>query len=185
VVTSDVGGCKSDSSTGVTITVSPQPKADFDINNPAQCGSGNSFVLTNNSTQSPGTFSTLWDFGDATTSSLFTPASKHYTSSGNFVIKLLVYNVYGCRDSVSKTIFSGNPTAAFTYTKKCGGLVEFTNTSINATDYEWIFGNGSYCTNSSSNISRVFNPGNGNVSRTYTVTLIARNNGMCSDTELT
>lgn len=182
VVTSDVGGCKSDSSTGVTITVSPQPRADFDINNPAQCGSGNSFVLTNNSTQSPGTFSTLWNFGDATTSSLFTPAPKHYTASGNFVIKLVVYNVYGCRDSVSKTIFSGNPTAAFTYTKKCGGLVEFTNTSINATDYEWIFGNGSYCTNSSANVSRVFNPGNGNVARTYTVTLIARNNGMCSDT---
>ena len=182
VVTSDVGGCKSDSSLGVTISLSPEPKAYFDINNPSQCSINNSFVLTNNSIQSQGTFSTLWNFGDASTSNLFTPPAKNYTATGNFVIKLLIYNVYGCKDSLSKSVFVGNPTASFTYTKKCGGIVEFINTSINATDYEWIFGNGSYCTNSTSTFSRVFNPGNGNVSSTYTVTLIARNNGRCSDT---
>ncbi len=154
------------------------PTSGFTINNAIQCSSNNNFIFTNTST---GAVSYLWSFGDGTTSTAVNP-TKHYNTNGNFTVKLIITNASGCKDSTTKYVFSGNPTAAFTYIKKCNGEVEFTNTSINATDYEWIFGNGSYCTNTLTPFTHTFYAGSNNTSRTYTVKLIARNNGMCSDT---
>ena len=157
-------------------TVNPLPNASFTVNNPVQCGI-NSFVFTNASSNN---LTNNWNFGDNTNATTL-DATKSYTTTGYFDVKLVVTNSYGCQDSLSKQVFVGNPTASFTYVKKCNGLVEFTNTSINATDYEWIFGNGSVCTSSTENITRKFISSDMNGTN-YMVSLIAKNNGICTDT---
>lgn len=45
-----------------------------------------------------------WDFGNSTSSNIQGPHSKTYSSVGNFDVKLIVRNQFGCIDSVSKTI---------------------------------------------------------------------------------
>ena len=113
----------------------------------------------------------------------YTP-NTNYIGTDNFIYQVCDLGMPIICDTaiVYITIKDCKPTAAFTYNKLCNGLVEFNNTSTNATDYEWIFGNGSFCTNSPATFTREFYAGNGNVAHTYTVTLIARNNGRCSDT---
>lgn len=176
VIIADSGACISDNSNTISVTVSPSPSASFTVNNPVQCGI-NSFVFTNASSNN---LTNNWNFGDNTSATTL-DVTKSYTTTGYFDVKLVVANSYGCQDSMSKQVFAGNPTAAFTYVKKCNGLVEFTNTSINATDYEWIFGNGSVCTSSTGNITRKFISSDMNGTN-YMVSLIAKNNGICTDT---
>lgn len=157
--------------------VRPFPVANFTINNAVQCLSQNSFEFTNTSVANADSLTNnLWSFGDFTTLSV-TNSTKNYNANGTYFVKLVTTNSYGCKDSVSKSVYVGNPTAAFTYTNKCNGIIEFTNNSINANNYEWIFEDGrSYCTNSISNFTHKFTPG------TYLVTLIAKNGGTCADT---
>ena len=176
VIVADSGACFSDNSNTISVTVSPSPSANFTINNPVQCGI-NSFVFTNASSNN---LTNNWNFGDNSNATTL-DATKSYTTTGYFDVKLVVTNSYGCQDSMSKQVFAGNPTAAFTYVKKCNGLVEFTNNSINATDYEWIFGNGSVCTSSTENVTRKFISSDMNGTN-YMVSLIAKNNGICTDT---
>ncbi len=58
-------------------------------------------------------------------------------------------------------------TAGFTYSNGAGNLVTFTNTSLNATDYTWYFGDGDSSTTANTQHTYT-NPG------TYTVTLVAK-----------
>ena len=70
----------------------------------------------------------------------------------------------------------GNPIASFGYVKDpCSPIITFTNNSLNANSYQWIFGgaNASNQINPSFNFS---NPG------TYTVALIAQPGSVCADT---
>jgi len=64
--------------------------ASFSVNAAKQCITGNSFVLTNNSSAAAGT-GYFWDFGDGTTSTEANPI-KVYSRSGNFRIHLEVRN---------------------------------------------------------------------------------------------
>jgi uncharacterized repeat protein (TIGR01451 family) len=117
-----------------------------------------------------------WDFGDATTSTA-TNENKTYATTGSFNVKLVVTNAFGCKDSITKPVYTNNPVAAFTYTNKCNGVIQFNNTSTNANNFEWRFSNGrSYCTTSLDSFNFTFSAG------TQTVTLIANYNGSCSDT---
>jgi PKD repeat protein len=97
-------------------------------------------------------------------------------ASGNYYF---IYTVSGgCSDTVK--VFAGNPTAAFTYTINCKNEVTFVNTSVNATDYEWIIGDRTICTTSSINAQTLHSDVEGGTS--YMVTLIAKNNSLCYDT---
>ncbi|MEI7977312.1 MAG: SdrD B-like domain-containing protein [Bacteroidota bacterium] len=121
-----------------------------------------------------------WYFGDATTATTVN-ASKTYAVAGNKNVKLVVENEYGCKDSIIKQLFAGNPTASFTYTKNCKGEVIFNNTSTNATDYEWIIGDSTICTTTSIPVQKLYSD-NSASGTNYLVTLIAKNNSLCYDT---
>lgn len=92
---------------------------------------------------------------------------------------VVVTDSAGCQDSATFTItVNTNPTADFTMeiAPDCEGiLVEYTNLSVDASDYEWIFSSGGTSTD--------FEPTNVfPYSGTMTTTLIAINANGCDDT---
>lgn len=118
-----------------------------------------------------------WDFGDGGTSTLDTPIHT-YTTAGTYTVTLTITTINGCTDIDSFQIHVGIlPTAGFTVSPDtiCNhGTVYFTNTSINATSYNWDFGDGS--ATGATNPSHLYT-----VSGIYTIILTAYNNG-CPDT---
>lgn len=86
-----------------------------------------------------------WDFGglgSATTS----PALFKFASTGNKNVRLNVTGQSGCSYSATRTVSVVTPpTAGFTATPETGASplsVQFTNTSANAAQYAWTFGDG-------------------------------------------
>ena len=176
VVSTDSGGCSSNSSNTLTVAiVNNPPVADFVVNNDNQCFGGHTFHFTNQSSSPGASVSYLWNFDDLTSSTDTNP-TKTYVSEGTYQVKLIATNFYGCKDSISKTVHAGPPIANFSYTRNCDGTVTFHNLSSFGNDFEWQFGNGFYCTNSTADITHQYGPGD------YNVSLIARNNGLCADT---
>ncbi len=122
--------------------------------------------------------SSVWTFGDGTTSTQTNP-TKAYSSIGTFTVRLV--NQYAvCRDSVTQTItINPRPTASFSSTDtiscRAPHTVSFTDASANAVSWNWNFGDG--------NTSTLQNPVHtytalGN----YTVRLVVTNNLGCTDT---
>ncbi len=65
---------------------------------------------------------------------------------GNQTLYVTVENQFGCiyQDSVFTTVYDDNINLSFTYEVQCdGSTVEFTNTSTDAFNYVWDFGDGS------------------------------------------
>lgn len=54
-----------------------------------------------------------WDFGDGTRGSVLKNPSHNYTSNGFFTVKLKVYSLLGCVDSIEKQIFVAGPQPEF------------------------------------------------------------------------
>jgi hypothetical protein len=108
IVTDTISNC-SDSSNEVTITIYPNPIANFsfeyfktDSNNVNK----NKVVFTNLSSD---TTSSLWLFGDNNNSSLMLKnASFVYNKSGNYTVKLIVKNINNCTDTSTKQIVITN-----------------------------------------------------------------------------
>lgn len=145
----------------IIIRALPSPVASFNITSAtAQCLAGNRFDFLNISTISTGsnTLSHYWKFGDNTTSTAVNPFHV-YSSPGNYIVKLIVTSLDGCRDSMQRnlTVYS-HPDASFTLndTSQCllGNQFLTTNTTAfpypsgNLT-YHWTFGDGgsSFLTN--------------------------------------
>lgn len=144
LVTTSSYGCR-DSITD-TIHIRPNPVSVFTINNPQQCLRGNSFVFTNNST---GQVSNFWNFGDTTTSALPSPPAKFYKFSGIKAVKLVVTNIYGCRDSVTWNVnVRPHPVSGFKVndSDQClkGNNFVFANTSSGQSSNKWDFGDSTY-----------------------------------------
>ena len=139
---------------------------------------GDSVKFTNVST-GVSVLSALWDFGDNTTSTIFTP-THIYTQTGAFTVTLIVTDIHGCKDtSTLQFINVTKPQASFTMNDSvavCPPLqVLFTSTSQNATSYLWDFGN--------TNTSIIANPANlYTTSGDYLVQLVAVNVHGCRDT---
>lgn len=148
---------------------------------------GTSASFTDNSTHGAGDpiISWNWDFGDASptaTASIQNPAHT-YTAQNTYTAQLIV-NTAHCSDTIAQPIIVNiKPTAGFTYSpvNGCPNLsVTFTNTSANATVYNWNFGNG--------NISAATDPtevftNSLTTNKIYTVTLTASTASGCSDTQ--
>lgn len=125
----------------------------------------------------------VWDFGDGTTSTEAYPTHL-YTNPGTYTVRLTATDNFTCNPTddttVTITVYDG-PTASFTYTPttpKENTPYEFTNTSINAVNYKWEFGDGdSLLTTSMLPVSHTYN-----TAGTYPVCLIAFNENGCSDT---
>src|SRR5204863_4628197 len=121
-------------------------------------------VIFTNSSQNATTY--LWNFGDATTSTLANPTHT-YSASGTYNVSLIATTAAGCHDTiihpvpVSFTL----PVAAFTPNPTvCTYTVSFTNQSTGANNYAWTFGDAS--TSTAANPSHAYaSPGN------YVVTL--------------
>jgi PKD repeat protein len=89
-----------------------------------------------------------WQFGDGDSSTVEKPEHT-YTSPGNYTVRLIAIGIENCRDTISKTIVitsAGTPIADFTSDiTECqvGCTVQYTNKSLNTTNFTWDFGDGS------------------------------------------
>lgn len=166
------------------INVYPKPKALF---SPTAACAGAVASFTDNSTfgASDPITSWNWDFGDAspTYSSSVQNPNHTYTLVGTYTVQLIV-NTAHCQDTLLQNItINVKPTANFTMTPIIGCptlTVNFTNTSVSASTYNWAFGDGS--------VSTATNPANAytntlSVNKDYTVTLTAVTGLGCSDTK--
>jgi len=121
-----------------------------------------------------------WNFGDGNSSPAMNPTHS-YHDTGNFNVTLIAYTSSGCNDTVTRTKFVSiiHPVVRsnFGVTNKNEGCSPFTadfiNNSINATNYEWYFGDST--TASNTNPTHVYKD-----TGIYTIMLIASNpNGQC------
>ena len=104
-------GCRD--SSFETVSVYPDPDADFNINDVDQCFRGHEFVLTNASKIKSGSLSYDWTLGDGSISST-NNIRKTYNQFGQYSVKLFASSNKGCRDSVSKVVrVYAQPKAAF------------------------------------------------------------------------
>ena len=137
---------------------------------------GSPLIISNGSSPAPS--SVNWNFGDGTTSVQFNPA-KIYLNAGTYQIKM-VANFGSCLDSAFKTVtVLPKPKAAFQAddSTNCNipVTVNFTNQALNATSYQWNFGDNT--TSTLPNPSHAYNSyGN------YTVQLVVTSTNGCTDT---
>ncbi|MDR1369126.1 MAG: PKD domain-containing protein [Dysgonamonadaceae bacterium] len=79
-------------------------KADFTIDKPTQCLSGNSYAFKNTAVVTPPNQLTgyLWNFGDNTSSTDASPVHK-YSKGGTYTVTLIVYGSIA-NDTIAKTV---------------------------------------------------------------------------------
>ena len=190
---SDAGGCTSSTSTVSYLVNVNGPKVNFSTY-------GNTFHLNStvqfyNNTNNYNSYNTQykWDFGDGTSATDYYPAHT-YTSPGNYTITLVATNPDdGCSDTMQQTItikyFNANFsfTSSFVNSNDCSAtLVQFNNTSYDYTEVKWDFGDGFTAgnvnypshvyTQPGSYVIKLFVTGNNGLSKTYTDTLVIKDN---------
>lgn len=124
--------------------------AAFNLNPGTGCSTPHTVFFTDQSTL-PDTW--FWDFGDGNTSTLQNPV-HNYTSTGNFVVKLVVTDtIQGCSDSATSSVKVSIPTSNFSGSPLfgCGPLtVNFSDASSSSgtgiTSWSWDFGDGNSST---------------------------------------
>lgn len=152
--TIDAIGCSDSTANPQTIVIS-NPTASFTQSDTVVCPFID-IVFTNASTGPNLTY--LWDFGDGTTDTLADPV-HNYLTQGNFNVRLIITDQYGCKDTANRNILVAVPQASFTVSdtiSTCPPLIAtFTNTSINGYDITWDFGDGS--TSNGANPIHIYN----------------------------
>ncbi|RYE19052.1 MAG: PKD domain-containing protein, partial [Sphingobacteriales bacterium] len=171
-----VGACKD--STVQTVTVSPNPVADFTGTPLTACAAPLSVQFSNAST---GATSYRWYFGDGSSSTSINPQHT-YTQPGTYTVQLVAISSQGCTDSVSKAAYVTIqlPEASINNLPQ-QGCAPFTHqfaatiTSLDpVVSYLWNFGDGN--TSTSANPTHTFAAG------VYDITLIITTAGGCKDT---
>jgi gliding motility-associated-like protein len=176
IVTDNIG-CK-DTVTHPSLITVFRPHAVFTAATTTPCANQPD-VFTNTSA---GIVSSFWMFGDGDTSTMLSP-THIYTAFGTYTVKLVVTDAHGCVDTATYVnyIHVNQPVASFTMDDSlsiCPPLtVHFTNTSINATSYQWYFGDGSSSTTVSPSDLYI-------TASIFTVTLVASNAQGCVDTAI-
>ncbi|HKC68086.1 MAG TPA: PKD domain-containing protein, partial [Bacteroidia bacterium] len=138
-----------------------------------------------NSTQ--GANSYIWTFGDAATTYTVTNPIHIYTNTTSITVtytaQLIGNNSFNCADTTTQKItVYPKPTASYTQSADsgCANLpVNFTNNSLNATSYNWTFGNGGSSTLTSP--SYTYSPVIA-VKDSFPIKLISYNVYGCTDT---
>lgn len=131
------------------ITVSATPDAQFSLSEISGCLPLQVNFQNNTNLFGEGIKSSLWDFGDGSTSNLQNP-SHTYNMRGVFNVTLTAQNVQGCLDSrtVTSAVKTGNkPTGILFKAAPLDGcasaLRKFTGSATgNITTWEWNFGDG-------------------------------------------
>ncbi|MCF8428023.1 MAG: PKD domain-containing protein [Bacteroidia bacterium] len=179
-----LAGCNT--SFSLNTTVYPRPNISLWQNDTSRCIGGNVFSFRNFSTVPNGSISsTTWYYGDGNfnTVSGLNPVTYSYASPGTYYVVAEVSTNHNCVafDSVRVVVAEG-PVAGFGLIQNgCCGDITVSNTSTNATTFEWEFTavNSSdvfKCTYSTNTFNIQLNPGS------YHVRLIAKGTGGCVDT---
>jgi gliding motility-associated-like protein len=167
-----------------TITVRTNPVANFDP--PAGVCLPGSTSFNNTTTISDGTIANvtyLWNFGDATTSTLTNPSHTYPNSApppGGYTVLLIATSQYGCTGtkSISLTAVYTKPTAQFTGPSSAclNDSIQFNDASTGVnqtmTQWQWNFGDG--------HTSNLKNPKHAySTAGTFNVTLIVTSDKGC------
>ncbi|MBI1184119.1 PKD domain-containing protein [bacterium] len=175
LVTTSNSGCKDSLTKQITVDSKMVPGY-----NATEACLGDSTRFTNTTNTSCGSVSGYkWFFGDGTKSTRKSPGHK-YASAGSYNVKLVVYQAFGVKDSITKTVVvNGLPKIDFAFNNACKGVsTSFTNKSSIASGsingYTWHFGDGvkSSLTNPSHSYS---------TKGSYSVKLIGTSNKGCRD----
>ena len=158
-------------------------KAEFTINNNTQCFAENLFLLNDKTINSPvDSFTTDWFLGDG--NSFPTQNISHsYAISDTYNIRLVVADIFGCKDTSDKKVFvHPSPVADFSVDTnlqclKNNRFVLKNNGSLNSLsgNWNWNLGDGNTSTLSDSVIHSYLLPD------TFTIKLQAINQFLCKD----
>jgi gliding motility-associated-like protein len=181
LIVEDLNGCKDTASS--TVIVHPNPVASFSLDkstpNSQQCLKNNKFSFVNKSTIASGTMSYFWEFGDGTSSTSQTPASKTYLTEGTYTVKLTIKSNNNCESSTTMNlIVHPMPKPDFKTSLICSlsNTIKFSNNSTISTgtinNYLWDFGDGT--TDKSVSSTHVFPS-----SKTYSVALTVESDKGC------
>jgi len=176
----DTAYCNAPDSAVVDVRISPALKAQFIA--PANGCAPSAVVFKTTST---GGQQFVWDFGDGTTVQTTDELVSHiYTTPGTYTVKMVATEPDPCftQDSATAVIqVFDKPKADFVANPQPPQLntpITFTNLSLNATNYKWLFGDGdSLVTTSAQPISHDYN-----ATGTYNACLIVYNASGCTDT---
>jgi gliding motility-associated-like protein len=154
------------------------PSLEQDCSEPSLSGCAPFTIQITNKSTAPAVFSSLWDFGDGTTSFAKDPLHT-YQVKGVYTLSLTVRSTLGCQSTATAkvTVADTKPVAKFIFDKKkvCeGDTVKFTDQSTNASFWCWDFGDGMTASGKEAK-HQYHKPG------IYTVRLTAKNGG-CTDT---
>jgi|GEM_PF-1703901 len=134
-----------------------------------------STMLTSNSFQfadaADTSFTSVWDYGDGSPLDTVDNPSHTYSASGTYNVCSYITNSCGT-DTVCTSVNACLLTSAGYTSTAAGGMVSFTDASIDATSWSWDFGDGSP-TDNTQNPSHTYS-----ASGTYNVCLISGN--VCS-----
>ncbi|MEO6831821.1 MAG: PKD domain-containing protein, partial [Chitinophagaceae bacterium] len=175
LIARDWNGCI-DSFNFPSLIESRKPKAVFGLPSLRSC-IGKTIAFSDSS-QSTTMLSYAWTFGDGDSSMSNNP-SHAYKAIGAYPVRLIVADITGCRDTMTKIIRVTQPKASFTLSDTFGIcpplVVSFVSTSTGAFQYAWDFKN-SGSASIANPTSTFYNPG------IYNVRLIITDSGGCADT---
>jgi PKD repeat protein len=118
--------------------------ADFNITYSNNC-QGSTVSLQNNSING---VTYLWDFGDGTTSTNFSPVHTYNTTGVNYIVSLTVTDSLGCTDFMARSYYAAvvQPLSASTRRGCSGDTIHFSSGYINYNSFSWNFGDGTNST---------------------------------------
>lgn len=175
---SAVNQCNQQITAAVEVMVVNPPVVDLNPDLGTYC-QGEYFSVSNSGTNDP-LWTYTWDFGDGTISNDMIGIHM-FNTPGQYAINLTIVNQYGCQSAASANgVVTINPRAVASFTSDKLEVTtidpefHFTNSSQNATSYEWQFGDGdmSYVTNPTHSYDTYGD---------FTVTLNANNQYDCPD----
>jgi gliding motility-associated-like protein len=132
-----------------SVSVYTMPQAKFTIDQKEQCFRNNIFTFTDTGKISNGTFTRVWEFGDAT-GAVNNPTTHSYSDTGIFAPTLILTSNFGCKDTFRSSVqLWPMPVSSFVIndTGQClnNNSFLFTNTSKIAwgnLSYDWFLGDG-------------------------------------------
>ncbi len=178
----DANGCTANATT--TVAVFPYPTATFSANVFSGCAPLCVNFTDNSTIVNPGNIiAWAWDFGDGNTSTTQSPLHC-YTTPGNYTVILTAKTADGCENTITMTNYISvfvNPIAAFTASPQpttiFNGQIFFTNSSSNATSWQWSFGDVQNSTSTIENPNFTYF-----IADCYQVLLTVTNQDGCVDT---
>lgn len=176
IVANFTTGCNDTQTMTLQIT---EPQTDFGAVNTIGCAP----FLVNFKDSSTDGNTYKWYFGNGATSTQKNP-NYTYQKPGNYNVKLVITDVNGCKDSLTKnnfiTVLGPTPDFGFTYSGNCSPTLtfDFTDSSVSTSavvSWLWDFGDGQ--TSTLQNPSHDFSKNN-----IYTISLTVTDNDGCSAT---